>query len=164
MLIPKDGILRGPLPTTIPTTAPPGIPTVPGYHGHAHFWERALSRRNFLATSAGVTGALASAGLWMPGIAEAASSRGAAPRPIPGGIEFNGKLFHLFLPAPDAEPSTIFDFKGFVGVAAVDGAGTATHTKTGEKRRLLFDVDTRFMQGTYIGLDGDRHQGTFGFI
>jgi hypothetical protein len=25
-------------------------------------------------------------------------------------------------------------------------------------------MDNRFMQGTYVGVDGQRHQGTFGFI
>lgn len=29
---------------------------------------------------------------------------------------------------------------------------------------LLFDVDNRFMKGVYIGVDGNKHTGTFGFI
>jgi hypothetical protein len=27
-----------------------------------------------------------------------------------------------------------------------------------------FDADMRFMRGVYVGLDGRKHQGTFGFI
>ena len=29
---------------------------------------------------------------------------------------------------------------------------------------LYFDADMRFMQGTYVGVDGKTHQNTFGFI
>src|SRR5205823_4527488 len=85
-------------------------------------------------------------------------------KPIPGGIVVNGTLFHLFLPGPSNEPSTITDFHGSIGLAHVQGNGTGTSTVTGEKHALLFDVDTRFMQGVYIGMDGERHTGTFSFI
>ena len=34
----------------------------------------------------------------------------------------------------------------------------------GTSRTLTFEMDNRFMQGTYVGVDGRRHQGTFGFI
>jgi hypothetical protein len=29
---------------------------------------------------------------------------------------------------------------------------------------LLFDSDNRFMRGEYVGVDGEEHEGTFGFI
>lgn len=133
--------------------------------GHTHFWERAmLSRRQFMGTAAGATGAVLASGLWMPGMALADN---AAPKPIPGGIQPFGpgtELFHVFPIAPGVELSTITDFHGAIGGAEVQGMGTATNTDTGVTSRLLFDVDMRFMQGVYVGMDGERHRGTFSFI
>jgi len=102
----------------------------------------------------------------MPGQA-LAWGNGAAPRPIPGGLQPFGpgtEVFHLFLPGEGNEPITIFDFHGFVGLANVDGTGTGIDTKTGATAPLTFDNDVRFMKGAYIGVDGEKHQGTFGFI
>ncbi len=137
------------------------------YVGHTHFWERAmLSRRQFLGTAAGATGIVLGSGLWMPGQALARGD-GAAPRPIPGGLQPFGpgtEVFHLFLPGEGNEPITITDFHGLIGLANVDGTGTGTDTTTGATTPLTFDNDTRFMQGVYIGVDGKKHRGTFGFI
>jgi hypothetical protein len=148
--------------------AGPGVGHTPAgearpYQGHAHFWERALSRRRFLGASAAVAGAVAGAELWLPAV-EAADRGGMAPKPIPGGLPFNGKTVHVFLPGTGAELATIFDFDGAIGVANVDGAGTAVNTKTGERSRLLFDVGMRFMQGAYVGVNGHQHNATFGFV
>ena len=138
------------------------------YVGHTHFWERAmLSRRQFIRTSVGATGAVLSSGLWLPVVAHANGDHHVAPRPIPGGTRLLGpgtELFHVFGPVHGAEPSTIFDFKGFVGVAHITGTGTRTDTRTGTTTPLLFDVDNRFMKGVYVGVDGKKHHGTFGFI
>ena len=131
------------------------------YVGHTHFWERAmLSRRRFMRTAAGATGVVLASGLWMPGRALADNP---APKPIPGGFEAFGKFFHLdpSSPGPGAENSTIFDFHGSIGAAIVDGTGIGTNTDTGTTSSLLFDTDMRFMQGVYIGIDGERHTGTF---
>ena len=138
------------------------------YVGHTHFWERAmLSRRQFIRTSVGATGAVLSSGLWLPAVAHAGGDHHVAPRPIPGGTRILGpgtELFHVFGPVHGAEPSTIFYFKGFVGVAHITGTGTGTDTRTGTTTPLLFDVDNRFMKGVYVGVDGKKHHGTFGFI
>jgi hypothetical protein len=138
------------------------------YVGHTHFWERAmLSRRQFIGTSVGAAGAVLSSGLWLPAVAHADVQHNVAPRPIPGGIQFpfaGTEVFHVFPPVHGAEPSTIFDFNGFVGVAHITGTGTGTDTATGTTTPLLFDVDNRFMQGVYVGVDGKKHRGTFGFI
>ncbi len=135
------------------------------YGGHTHFWERALlSRRQFMTVAAGATGVVLGSGLWMPGLASADSI---APRIIPGGIRPFGpgtELFHVFPIVAGVEPSTITDFHGSIGAAEVQGTGTATNTKTGTTSSLVFDVDMRFMQGIYIGVDGERHSGTFSFI
>jgi hypothetical protein len=125
--------------------------------GHDHFWSRALSRRQFLGTTAGAVGALAASPLWMPTAAEASSED---PVPIPGGF---APGLHAFV-GPGVEPSTIFDFRGVTGVATVQGTGTGWNTVTGAKTALLFDSDMRFMQGRYVGVDGRRHRCTFGFV
>jgi len=136
--------------------------------GHDHFWERALSRRAFVGMAAGASAAMLASNLWMPALAHATDlHRGAAPRPIPGGIQPFGpgtEVFHVFGPAPGAEPSTITDFAGVIGVAVIDGTGTAENTQTGAHFPLVFDVDQRFFQGRYVGLDGHVHRATFVFI
>jgi hypothetical protein len=127
------------------------------YAGHDHFWARAMSRRRFLGTSAAAAGAVATSALWFPALADAS---GRDPRPIPGAF---ADSYHTFL-GPGVEPSTIFNYRGTTGVAAVRGTGTGWNTETGERTSLLFDSDNRFMRGQYIGMDGRRHEGTFGFI
>jgi hypothetical protein len=127
--------------------------------GHTHFWERAMmSRRKFMAATAATTGVVLGSGLWMPKFALAA---GSDPKPIPGGF---APGFHVFLLGEGNEPSTITDFKGFVGVADVQGTGKAINTRTGFHETLNYDTDMRFMQGTYIGMDGNQYSDTFGFI
>ena len=136
------------------------------YVGHPHFWERALlSRRQFMMKAAGATGAVLSSGLWMPALA-LAQGDGAAPKPIPEGFKAFGKFFHLdpSSPGASAENSAIFDFQGFIGATDIGGTGTGIDTSSGQRHSLLFDVDMRFMQGIYIGVDGKQHTGTFGLI
>ncbi len=125
-----------------------------------------MSRRQFMATAAGATGAVLGSGLWVPGMALADNP---APKPIPGDFQPFGpgtKVFHIdsSSPGPGAENSTIFDFHGSIGAADVRGTGTGTNTDTGTTSSLLFDVDMRFMQGVYIGIDGETHTGTFSLI
>jgi hypothetical protein len=143
------------------------------YPGHRHFTQRLLSRRGFLEKSGITLGALAASGIF-PDLAHAASLKTqghnstttATPLPIPGGLQLlgpTGPLFHVFLPASGAEPSTITDFNGFVGWAAVGGMGT--HTVTGQApEHLPFESDVRFMRGEFIGADGRNHHGAFVFI
>jgi hypothetical protein len=127
------------------------------YVGHDHFWQRAMSRRQFLGTTAVATAAVATSPMWFPVLADAS---GRDPSPIPGGF-FPG--YHAFL-GPGVEPSSIFNYRGTTGVAAVQGTGTAWNTETGESKTVNFDSDNRFMRGQYIGMDGEHHKGTFGFI
>ena len=142
------------------------------YVGHQHFLQRAMPRRQFIAKAAGTVGLLLGSGLlgsgvWKPQLARAVAPAGPLPNPIPGGIQPLGpgtEIFHILLPAPGSEPSTITDFNGFVGLAHVTGNGTRTETSTGSTSRLFFDTDMRFMQGHYIGVDGESHEGTFCFL
>jgi hypothetical protein len=124
-----------------------------------------VGRRGFVLGAAGLTGAAVGGG-WLTG-APAASAHPsrhrhlstAAARPIPGGIQPLGpgtEVFHVILPG-QGEPSTITDFKGEVGVAVTDGRGT------GPNAAHAFEIDIRFMDGTFVGLDGRRSAGTFGF-
>jgi len=166
----------------------PKLPTLPikskivspvHYRGHQHFAERLLNRRGFLEKTGLTLGALAGSGL-LTGVSRAAlpnnigssigtgrkNTTSATPLPIPGGLQLlgpGGPLFHLFLPATGAEPSTITDFNGFVGWAAVGGMGT--HTPVGEApSHLPFESDIRFMLGEFVGADGKNHHGAFAFI
>lgn len=143
---------------------PPGQPErqsqhIPKRMGHAHFWQRALSRRQVIVAGAGGAAAatLLSSGLWVPRLAHAFAPVPAAPKPIPLTLG----PFHVQLIGPGHEPSTITDFNGFVGVADVQGTGTGTGPGAGT---LLFDTDMRFMSGEYVGVDGKHYHGTFGFV
>jgi hypothetical protein len=142
----------------LPTRRPALSPALAGYRGHAHFWERAMSRRQFIGTAAAASGVALTSTLWMPVLAQAEDS--IAPKPI--GV---GTLppFHVWFFGDGQEISTITDFKGSVGVAQVQGTGTGRGGSTGDGP-LLFDSDMRFMKGSYVGVDGQTHQGTFGFI
>jgi hypothetical protein len=134
--------------------------------GHPHFWQRALSRRQFFGAAAGATGAAVGAPLLLPRLALADEDdkhpATSPPRPIPGGIQpglpGNPTLFHLFLPGHGAELSSITDFHGVIGVAALGGTG---HDSGGSKP---FDVDVRFFKGLFVATDGKHHHGTFGFV
>jgi hypothetical protein len=136
----------------------------PGYRGHAHFWDRALSRRQLLRTAAGVS-VLAATG--MP-VAAAARGRlrNDTPRPIPFDL-FGGQgpaVAHVDLPYFGNELSTITDFRGFVAAAEIQGSGIGTDTATGATTTYTYDADMRIMDGTYIAEDGRPHHGLFGFV
>ena len=150
-----------------PLWAAPGI-------GHAHFWERAVSRRGLFLGAGAAAGALAGARLLPPGFgtpARAAAS-GVEPRPIPGGIvAFDQRRFHVYPPGRsnplDAsstinEPSTITDFDGVVAITQTQGKGIGIERDT--EMALSFDSDMRFMAGRYVGRDGNLYEGAFGFI
>jgi hypothetical protein len=136
--------------------------------GHPHFWQRGLSRRQFVRAAGGTAATSLALGSGVfRGLPQAWAGTSTLPKPIKGGIQPfgpNTEIFHVFLPGQGNEPSTIRDFKGLVGLANVSGAGTGTHKPTGSTKRLVFDADCRFMQGNYIGRDGELHSGTFGFI
>jgi hypothetical protein len=125
----------------------------------------AVSRRRFLGT-AGATGVGLGLGSGLLTSAVAVADGGGAavlPRPIPSGfVTPVGVFIHHHLPARGIEASQITDFRGTIGLAQVTGTGTGM--LNGTSSTLSFEIDNRFMQGTYVGVDGRRHQGTFGFI
>jgi hypothetical protein len=80
------------------------------------------------------------------------------------GFHFFGPGFPDFDPA-DAEPSTITDFNGTVGLAYISGMVRRTTISTGVSVDLpFFGNDMRFMDGVYRGVDGRVRQGTFALI
>ena len=127
----------------------------------SHHARHALSRRAFLG-SMGATSAAVGVGL-LARTALAAKPFNAAPKPTVNTITVGGKTFHLTLFGPGIDPSSINDFNGFVGVAEVQGTGTATNPD-GSTETLLFDTDMRFMSGVYVGVDGAVYKGAFAFV
>jgi hypothetical protein len=130
-----------------------------------------MTRRQFAraATGTAVLGGALGSGLFRPALAETRASF--APVPVPGGTPLLGGSFHVFAPAPtgadpiDAEPITITNFDGFVGLSYTNGMVTRTNTQTGETLRLPFiSSDMRFMQGEFRGADGRPHHGTFALV
>jgi len=129
-----------------------------------------MTRRQFTraATGTALFGALG-AGRLKPALANNWSF---APVPIPGGTPGLSGLYHVFGPAPtpgfdpvDAEPSTITNLDGFVGLAYISGMVTRINTRTHERLRLPFqESDMRFMKGNFRGTDGNIHQSTFAFV
>lgn len=121
------------------------------------------SRGQFMRRSAVAVGGVASLGAIRPGAAFARSA--GDPRPIPGGFSDTFDLvpkdpfIHVLPPSLGLEMSTITDLNGVVGAAEIQGTA---HGSDGTS--YDFDTDMRFMQGTYVGLDGRVRKGSFGFV
>jgi hypothetical protein len=109
---------------------------------------------------ASVAGAAMGVGV-LPASVLAAKPSSSMPKPTAN--VFDGTPFHFTSFGPSNDPSSIYDFNGFVGVADVQGTGTATNPD-GTTETLLFDTDMRFMSGVYVGQDGSVHKGAFGFV
>ena len=138
-----------------------------------HKW---LSRRDLVRSAAGV---VLGAGFLRPKFAYASgepdgeANACVGPNPIPGGVTAL-KPYGIFVhhnplnPAKSLaninDPSQITDFDGFVGLTHIRGGGTGTNTMTGATTRLAFQADMGFSRGTFIGTDGQQHQGTFAFV
>jgi len=137
--------------------------------GSSRHW----SRREFVRTTGGsiAAGVAIGSGLLLPRRVEAAPAPD-DPRPIPGGSPTLGGAFHVYGPSPtgfldpiNAEPSSITNFNGVVGLAYISGMVTQTRISNGATARYPFvSSDMRFMQGVYRGVDDKPRQGTFGFI
>ena len=128
----------------------------------SHYSRHGFSRRAFIGGTAAATGAALGSGLLSPAAALAWNSQ-PAPKPTTAITPISGIDFHFTSFGPGIDPSSITDFKGQVGVADVQGTGTARNPD-GSVETLLFDTDMRFMKGVYIGKDGAVHRGTFGFV
>jgi hypothetical protein len=142
------------------------------HFGHGHLLTRTITRRAFLGSAALAGGAAVTASAWLPQVAKADFDGVATvfPKPIGIGVAPFGIPIHHFPPFPVLgpavinEPSQITDFNGMVGICRVTGAGTGTDLTTGATTRLHFQVDNGFMDGLYVGEDGQTHHGTFAFV
>ena len=139
-----------------------------GLHmGHSHIWQHVFSRRQLMKTAAGTAGLGMISGLGVPELAHAQAGSG-EPKPIPGGVLPFGVPVHHFplslsVGKPLSEindPSEITDFNGFVGGVHILGEGNGTGFDT----PLAFQTDMGFMQGEFIGEDGEHHNRTFVFV
>ena len=139
-----------------------GWPVPSGSMPSSHYARHGFSRRAFIGGAAVTTGAALGSGLLSPAAALAWQSQ-PAPKPTTAITPVNGIDFHFTVFGPGVDPSSITDFKGFVGVADVRGTGIA-RKPDGSVEKLLFDTDMRFMKGVYVGQDGAVHRGTFGFV
>jgi hypothetical protein len=138
--------------------------------------QKRLSRRSLIRVGAG---AVVGAGFLRskPSFADDNDERaaGALTNPIPGGVTpfkpFGVVVHHNPLSPANrlavagiSDPSQITDFDGFVGLTHIRGGGTGTNTVTGAQTILGFQADMGFSQGTFIGVDGRHHEGTFAFV
>ena len=62
------------------------------------------------------------------------------------------------------DPSTIFNFKGFVGQGDFHLTGTGTDLTTGQTAPYVFHADIRFMDGVFVGTDGKERKASFAFV
>src|SRR5262245_46306353 len=85
-----------------------------------------IDRRAFLG-GALVGGAVLGSGALAPAAALRRSQRDSTPKPTTNKVNLNGVDFSLTFFGPGMDPSVITDFNGFVGVAQVQGTGTATN-------------------------------------
>ena len=121
-----------------------------------------FSRAQFLRRAAVAAGGAAGYGLLGPQLAYGANR---APRPIPGGFDENFGLvpsdpfIHVLPPYVGFEMSTITDFNGVIAAGEIQGTAHGSDGST-----YTFDADMRFMRGIYVGMDGRRRQGSFGFV
>lgn len=134
---------------------------------YAHVGTHGVSRRQFVTTTSAF---VLAHGLRTP-VSVAAPASAVMPKPIPGGITVPvlNVFIHHYPPKPGGkleemdEPAQITDFNGFVTDCRIFGMGTGTD-KAGVSTRYPFMTDVGFMKGTYVGEDGKKHDGTFGFI
>jgi len=146
-----------------------------GPMGHDHFWQRGLSRRQFIGTAATAGAALGLAPHWTA--FAAADPFAKLPNAIRGGTAFPpflGGPRHFYFPtAPNpvgataviandlGDPATIRDFRGSVGVVEFPPTGVVTGDSLGGK---FWAADIRFYSGQFVGRDNRKHHGTLAFV
>jgi hypothetical protein len=115
--------------------------------------------------AAGAAGLTLAAAHWTP--TQAAKPNRGEPLPIPTVRQTPFGPVRIALADEGQDPSLITDFSGIVGVADITDftlTGIGTDTTALETAQYDFNIDVRFMQGEFIGADGQHHQGTFAFV
>ena len=128
----------------------------------------ALSRRSFFGRAA-IAGGAVLIGSGIPGKvwAQDEGLPGLCDFPVPIPHITSPPGAHFFFPAPvttGADPSVIFNFKGFIGRADLTLTGTGTNLTTGESKTYGFHTDMRFMHGVFVGTDQEERHATFAFV
>ena len=153
----------------------------------------AVSRRGFFGRAA-VAGSAVLLGSSIPSKVGAEDKKDkkeeASPCGLPGLCDFPVPIPHINTPPPGGahiyfpepvdgsaadtdpsgahpegrDPSVIFNFKGFVGVADFDLTGTGTDLQTGASIPYGFHTDMRFMDGVFVGTDLIERHGSFVFV
>ena len=149
-----------------------------------------MSRRKFVGSTAGTLAAAAGLGSLLAACSRdgnglltspislresrVPASGDVAPLPIPSISPNTGA--HVWAPfpitdppvpgvdPPDAEPITITNFNGSVGLAYISGMVTRRDRSGGTTRLPFVAADMRFMKGLYRVNDGRVLRGTFGLI
>jgi hypothetical protein len=146
-----------------------------------------VSRRRFFGTTAAAAGLALGSTLWTPALAEddnedqqgqGCPDPHAIPHVNEATVGFGA--FHFFFPGhadgsasstdptgvhPNGrDPSTLFDFDGFIGQADLILTGMGTDTTTGVSVPYKFHTDMRFATGKFLATDMQVHNGTFAFI
>ena len=146
--------------------------------GCSHLHPPGISRRQMLGT-AGAAGAILVAGL--PKVVLGANPGSGIPNPIPHVNHPPPPGAHFFFPGPadgsvaltdptpgqplpGRDPSTIFDFNGFIGNCDLELSGLGTDTTTNATAPYTFHTDMRFMKGVFIDTAGQTRRGAFAFI
>jgi hypothetical protein len=141
------------------------------HHGH-HPW----SRRQFLQAIGLLLGATAAGFPWGGGTALAAKPGSGIPSQLPNGSpvlqDASGIEIPFFRPIevnpfagvfdPVANPTTIWDFNGALGLIAAHGVSDPDHNSDGVAR--FWNCDVRFMTGVFRDRAGRTQQGTFCFF
>ena len=89
--------------------------------------------------------------------------------PIPSTLEpFPGHEIHVQVPpitGVNTDPSTVWNFQGFAGIALINTEVTRSDRRTGHSETLPSTGNhMTFMQGTYVGRDGHARAGTFALV
>jgi hypothetical protein len=146
---------------------------------HVHVPRRGVTRRQMLGT-AGAAGTILAVGF--PKLARGEKPGSGIPNPIPHINHPPPPGAHFFFPGPadgsvapttdptpgqplpGRDPSTIYDFNGFIGNADLILSGTGTDTTTHASAPYTFHTDMRFMKGVFIDITGQTRRGAFAFI
>jgi len=124
-----------------------------------------MSRASLVRRGAGTLAVMSGVSVVLPRAGRATVAASTAPKPIPGGFSKSFKpvpanpALHVFQPLRGGELNTIGDYNGFVAAAEIQGKARGS-----DGTEYSYDCDMRFMQGSYVALDGNLRHGTFGFI
>lgn len=145
--------------------------------GHTHPPRHGMSRRQVLGT-AGAAGAILAAGL--PKVALGAQPGSGLPTPIPHINHPPPPGAHFFFPGhvdgspsptdptpgplAGRDPSTIYNFNGFIANADLVLSGTGKDLATLDTAPYTFHTDMRFMKGVFVDTTGQTRRGAFAFI